>query len=355
MPIFQRLIRRRAMLSLERAALNAGSSSKPTMIPDEFIGHSTRLFPKSKGAHKYKLTGIAARCDWAILTDRINPFLHINRHDADGAPILKPRFIFLSMRNPNFAVNEFRETILPQLAHPFVLISGSEDVTLPNQLDGRFPQFGQRERESIKHITEHKLLRRWHVENLDEIWNQKVSPLPIGFVDPISEIDQKPIMAPKVPSLNSRPLKILCAHRTREGSQWQPRRDVTMLAKSKWKDFCTTIEQELSQEDYLRQVEQHAFVLCVQGGGLDPSPKAWQALLHGAIPIVRSTALDAAYDKLPVAKVQDWRDEAVTQQKMLFWKNTLGWSFDSQAGRAMVLKKLSLDYWWTHITQSFEQ
>ena len=31
--------------------------------------HNTRLFPKGKGAESYRLTGIAALCDWAIMTD----------------------------------------------------------------------------------------------------------------------------------------------------------------------------------------------------------------------------------------------------------------------------------------------
>lgn len=37
----------------------------------------------------------------------------------------------------------------------------------------------------------------------------------------------------------------------------------------------------------MRLMQSHAFVLCAEGGGVDPSPKAWQAILHGAIPIIR--------------------------------------------------------------------
>ena len=30
---------------------------------------NTLLFPKNQGAHAYQLTGIAAHCDWVLLTD----------------------------------------------------------------------------------------------------------------------------------------------------------------------------------------------------------------------------------------------------------------------------------------------
>lgn len=45
------------------------------------------------------------------------------------------------------------------------------------------------------------------------------------------------------------------------------------------------------------------FILCTHGGGLDPSPKAFEAILVGTIPIVQHSTLDDAYRHLPVVFV----------------------------------------------------
>ena len=37
-----------------------------------------------------------------------------------------------------------------------------------------------------------------------------------------------------------------------------------------------------------------AFVLCVSGGGIDPAPKAFEALAAGSIPIIQHSSLDSA-------------------------------------------------------------
>ena len=37
-----------------------------------------------------------------------------------------------------------------------------------------------------------------------------------------------------------------------------------------------------------------SFTACAHGGGVDPAPKAFEALAAGSIPIIASSALDAA-------------------------------------------------------------
>jgi hypothetical protein len=96
-------------------------------------------------------------------------------------------------------------------------------------------------------------------------------------------------------------------------------------------------------------VEAASFVLCVEGGGLDPSPKAWTALLHGAIPILRDTPVAAAYRALPVAVVPDWQAGALTPARLAAWKAALAPAFDDPARRARVLERLGLDYWWGRV------
>ena len=107
---------------------------------------------------------------------------------------------------------------------------------------------------------------------------------------------------------------------------------------------------ELDESAFEDQLRAHAFVLCVEGGGLDPSPKAWQAIAAGAIPIVRRTALAPAYARLPVAFVDAWRPEAIDAGHLAAWQARLAPEHDDPVRRGEVVTRLGLDYWWARIT-----
>jgi hypothetical protein len=49
-----------------------------------------------------------------------------------------------------------------------------------------------------------------------------------------------------------------------------------------------------------------SFTACAHGGGIDPSPKAWEAVMMGTIPIIQHSTLDDAYAQLPVVFIDDW-------------------------------------------------
>ena len=59
-------------------------------------------------------------------------------------------------------------------------------------------------------------------------------------------------------------------------------------------DLGTGKTTGVGHEAYLRQLQGVSFVLCTHGGGIDPAPKAFEALVAGAIPIIQSSALDAS-------------------------------------------------------------
>lgn len=89
---------------------------------------STRLFPKNKGANKYRITGIAACCDWVLLSDRFAPQTHVFRRVSDPSP----RSIFVSMRNPEAAIPALSALLEGVRARRSVIvIIGSEDRTFP--------------------------------------------------------------------------------------------------------------------------------------------------------------------------------------------------------------------------------
>ncbi|WP_201157748.1 hypothetical protein [Rhodobaculum claviforme] len=307
--------------------------------------HSMRLFPRDLGAAAYIPSGIAARCDWVVLSDVEPPQATLVRLcDTD-----RPRHVFVSLRNPSAALRFFFERVLPEIPGPFVLISGSQDVTVPVQTDRRWRPFDARERAWIEDLLADPRLIRWFAENLDTAGHPRMEPMPVGMIWPAGVPDPDaplPVPAP----LGPRPLRVLCAHRIREGVQWQARRDVSALAAGSWAAFSTLPDRELSEAEFAAQLAAHSFVLCVEGGGLDPSPKAWTVLLHGAIPILRDTPVAAAYRGFPVVVVPEWSADALTPARLGAWKASLRPSFEDPVRRARVLARLGIAHWWKRVS-----
>ncbi len=305
---------------------------------------STRLFPKFKGADAYALTGIAARCDWVVLSDRDEPKVA----DRIRTDIASVRTVFVSLRSHEAALEHFLDTVLPRLTVPFVLVSGSEDVTLPNQTDKRWPALPAALRKRLLDALDHPLLLQWFCENLDEAAHPKLRPLPLGMVFPEAGADLA-LTVPEWGAAGQRHRRILCAHRVRDGAQWDIRKQVTALAKNHWRSFVTVLEEPVGEAEFEALIRAHAFVLCVEGGGLDPSPKAWQTLLNGAVPIIRTTPVAAAYADFPIVQVDAWQADALSVGKLDDWYETHFRSGRVNAARSEIIDRLGLDYWWAQI------
>ncbi|KMK64016.1 hypothetical protein [Puniceibacterium sp. IMCC21224] len=306
--------------------------------------HNIRLFPRGAGADAYRITGIAARCDWVVLSDGKAPRIHLHRNDATPAP----RHIFLSLRDPFHALTEFATRILPDLKQPFVLVSGSEDVTLPRQCDQRWRGYTAIEQGHIQAILDHPHLIRWFAENLSDGADPRFASLPTGMVFRDGPPDTGVPVGPSVP-LRDRPLRILVGHRVRPGPQWDLRRQISDRARSDWGGVCTVLDTEVPEAEFLSLMQSHAFVLCAEGGGFDPSPKAWQTMLHGSIPIIRATATGRAYTQLPVAFVDTWHECDLSTERLARWRDTFAPVQDAPASRTELMNRLGLAYWWDQI------
>jgi hypothetical protein len=97
--------------------------------------------------------------------------------------------------------------------------------------------------------------------------------------------------------------------------------------------------------DLMRAYARHAFVVSPHGKGLD-CYRTWEALLMGAIVIVKRSALDPLYAGLPVAIVDDWGE--VTPANLRAWQETLGGAGYRQAA----LRALSPEYWLERFRQA---
>lgn len=304
--------------------------------------HNTRLFPKGSGATAYRLTGIAARCDWAIMTDR-----HEDEACLHGDTSSQPRTVFLSLRSLFSAIPYFYHEILPNISEAFVLVSGSEDITIPNQVDKRWRPHTIEEKALIHKIVTDDRVIHWFIENRD-VALPKTSTLPVGYVLENESKHVETIHSPLL-KIKDKPLKVLCAHRVRDGSQWEVRKNLTAFCNERFQNFSTVLTAELSELNFLQQIREHPFILCAQGGGLDPSPKAWLSIANGSIPIIKSSTLNDAYSQLPVVIIDEWNDSNLNVENLQRWVKELSPFYDDPTLRSEVLDKLSLNYWWKKI------
>ena len=303
--------------------------------------HSTRLFPKHKGAHLYQITGIAARCDWILLSDDYPPHTHLIRQ-REGSP----RTVFVSLRSPFHALAHFFKQVLPCIRNRFTLISGSEDVTLPLQNDHRWRQYTEEENAIIAAILNDERLITWAAENLVSTNHPRWQPLPLGMLP--HDLDSDPLQAlGNRLALAQRPTRILCAHRLHQGPQWQQRRRVSKICSDAWRYHCSVIEREVPPGTFKTLIHSHSFVICANGGGIDPCPKAWQVMLEGSIPIICGSGLNNAYKQLPVIILPEWKPEMINYQRLKQWKSMLQSYYMEQYPQ--VRHRLTLDYWWDQI------
>lgn len=313
-----------------------------TSNPETLQVQSTRLFPKNLGADAYKIDGIAAKCDWVMLTDRQTPRVHLVQNRVTETP----RHIFVSMRDHRRALTSFVAKILPRLKSDFVLITGSEDATVPRQIDKRWQVGSEECPPPAKSILTHPNLLHWFAENLDTNSFKKLSAMPLGMVFP-KGYPAEGFKLPPYRPLSQKKLRVLCGHRTREGDQWVQRRRVSRIASTKWADWCTVLDASVPFEHFVSFIDTHSFVLCVEGGGLDPSPKAWQTLLQGSIPIVRRNPTSLAYSDLPVFFVDKWHEDCLNYDRLKRFRDIVEERQNQEPNfREDLFFKLSQDFWW---------
>ena len=255
--------------------------------------HATRF------AEQPVVGGLASRCDWVV---RNNEYICKHLDSCTGSPST----IFIKADPGNFVF--FYERLLPSLNNSFVLFSGSADNTVPVQIDKRYPPFSPREQEALRGIYDSELVERWAVENLVEPFGDKMVPMPLGF-SPGECNHWDPTVPPcrhmwgiideaKRAPLAAKPLKMSCRGRLRQDQpQFALREKVHRMCDrgGAWNHLVAAPNgKAYGPRTYARLQGMSAFVLCVSGGGIDPAPKAFEALAAGSIPIIQHSSLDSA-------------------------------------------------------------
>jgi len=286
------------------------------------------------------LATIAHWADWSL-----------HRQGFNGNIKKQPKLIFVKADILYLRTFYEKYLLLLDSSTRYILISGDSDATIPRQVDRRFASHDKTMINILKSIHDDPRLIHWYAQNLDESW-AKQSPIPLGFwesggTDLYREILKRD---PRV-AIREKQLKVFCAHRLRLGSQWQNRRLVTKKALNEWKEHVDYFE-DVPPSQFFNKISHYAFVMCVGGGGLDPSPKAWTALMAGSIPIIEVNKTTEAYRGLPVIFVESWETMNLNFKIMHQWREMLAPHFEQTDLRIRVLEKLSMGYWIRHIRRN---
>jgi hypothetical protein len=305
---------------------------------------STRL--QKKDVYSIEdLTGLSKKCDVFIHKTQILPVKNISN----------PRYYFVSMYS-SLTIFHFIQHVLPTLIYPIILILASEDYTFPTgKKDVRYNYFrSETNQQLVDKMIHHPMIKRIFVENLDTL-HPKLTPIPLG-IHPVSDINFMNLYTDlqlKLTFDTARTDRILCVHRLHADgtAQWDDRKKINSYCSTVWKPYVQFFNH-LNNNDFKTKLLESKFVMCVHGGGIDPSPKVWQALLCGCIPIIESSTLDEAYSRFPVIYVDNWNEDAITTEKISEWNSLYEKFYKDIELRKNVLKMLTLDYWWNIISNT---
>jgi hypothetical protein len=247
----------------------------------------------------------------------------------------------------------FTETVLPTIHRPFVCLVTGEDITLPNQVDPRWQDQHYKSiiRKFYDSIVNHPLLLHLYIENRDEA-HEKTSSLPLGLNPrdfPGGNVDFILDYVSSVPEpMMNRPLKAICIHRDRPGD----RMIINKFRDSEWKENVITGTHYILWTWY-NILRSYPFIICAHGGGVDPCPKIWEALIIGCIPIIKHSAMDDVYKQFPVVFVDSWDKDTIQTVNLEKWRNEYAKYFDDPELRKEWRHKLYLNYWAEKINSHF--
>jgi hypothetical protein len=282
--------------------------------------------------------GISAECDWAFLV----PCFFGNKNVLPGK-------IFVH----HVMLHHFVRHVLDSIPahHKFVLVTSGTDRTIPTGSgDVRFTWlhgFSSSGGWMWHLLTNHPQIQHWYCENHD-LTHPNVSTLPIGVVESDPSMPHIPILEINV-SISKRDSYLFVGHRLRSSKgQWELRQLVSDLCddspiciKSHGEEASHS-RHDVSQYDFVKTALSAAFMVCVHGGGLDPSPKAWEGMMMGTIPIIQHSTLDDAYMQFPVVFVDTFDvlfgKKRAVKRRLDELKTLLAPYYDDTKNRSVVLE-----------------
>lgn len=211
----------------------------------------------------------------------------------------------------------FISAIHPHISNGYILVTHNDDLPIPGP--------------SANLLEDEKLIA-WFGQNVEHEGHPKLHPVPIGIANrywshgDIGVISQ---MQERVGKEN-RPYWLYMNFLIRTYPAERSYVYETFINRP----YCVT-KESVDTYVYLDDLIKSKFVLSPRGNGID-CHRTWEALLMGAIPIIKSSSLDPLYQDLPVLIVNSW-DEITNEKLEKEWERI-------QAG-SYKLEKLYAGYW----------
>jgi inositol phosphorylceramide mannosyltransferase catalytic subunit len=184
-------------------------------------------------------------------------------------------------------INEFLEQCHELIAAPYILLTHNSDKPISDKYN--------------KYLEDNKLLK-WFAQNAT-YEHKKLIPIPIGLANgywPHGKIEHFNKYHDKIYEK-----KYLVYANFLIDTYPLERQRVYDLFVNKQFCYVTTMKKI---DSYLEEMAQAQFVLSPRGNGLD-CHRTWEALLVGAIPILKKTELhNNLFQDLPVLLVSDWSE-----------------------------------------------
>lgn len=214
----------------------------------------------------------------------------------------------------------FFSQVHPRITKKYILITHNSDYSAP---------------QGFKNFLDDPKLIAWFAQNADTS-HPKLFPIPIGLENERVRLRIRKISCADVSAICTQ-----YAHVSRDillymnfaVANYAPERAVIYnYFISQPYCFCAPAK---SFKEYMQDVARSKFVLSPRGNGED-CHRTWEALLMGAIPIVKSSYLDSMYAELPVIIIQDW--QSIT-------KEFLQGQYEHMQSKNYNHEKMFMPYW----------
>jgi hypothetical protein len=214
-------------------------------------------------------------------------------------------------------LDEYFHSIHPKITVPYILITHNSDDPIPGP---------------YSHMLDDKKIIAWFGQNVENYSHPKLHPIPIGVANQCWKHGDIKILEQmqKLVDLQNRNIMLYMNFSLDTN---KPVREF-VFKKFKKKKYCFAAPPK-SFTKYLTDINRSKFVLSPRGNGLD-CHRTWEALYMGAIPVVKSSAIDPLFDDLPVLIIKRWGDIKLSFLKLKH-KEILSQQINKD--------KLYIDYW----------
>ncbi|MBI5274763.1 MAG: hypothetical protein HY860_06915 [Chlamydiales bacterium] len=292
------------------------------------FAESNSLFPKIKNENLEEI--FVQRWTWMNICD----FAYANHSDG-AAHNFKNATPFEPEQVPEgsvifataYSIDSFFEEIHPRIKNPYILVTLYHGPTMRD----------------LKYINDPKLIAWFANCNRDAILFPKCTIIPLGILRDENIFFQRKKINLYFEQLKTKPkTNLLYMNFTVHPGRYDGRGAIHDRFASM---SYVTASNPKPFRDYMEEMANHKFVLSPWGDMLD-CYRHWEALLVGAIPIVKSSALDGLCQGLPILIVDDWSD--VTE-------DFLNAKYQEIKNKKYDMRKLYMKYWVEKIEEAKRQ